>query len=70
MNKRKIIAIVAVSILLWLAMSFSISLLLAVTAFCAKIVGTPATIACLVASGVFVIFCCLMCSEEGEDEEK
>lgn len=71
MNKSKIIALVAVAIILWLVMSFSISLLLAVTAYCAKIMGTPATIACLVASGVFVIFCGLMCSEEeGEDEKK
>lgn len=70
MNKSKIIAVVAVAIILWLVMSFSISLLLAVTAYCAKIMGAPATIACFVASGVFVIFCCLMCSEEDEDAEK
>lgn len=70
MNKSKIIAVVAVAIILWLCMSFSISLLLAVTAYCAKIMGDPATIACFVASGVFVIFCCLMCSEEDEDEKK
>ena len=70
MNKSKIIAVVAVAIILWLVISFSISLLLAVTAYCAKIMGAPATIACFVASGVFVIFCCLMCSEEGEDEKK
>lgn len=68
--KSKIIALVAVAIILWLVMSFSISLLLAVTAYCAKIMGDPATIACSVIIGVFVIFCCLMCSEEGEDEEK
>lgn len=68
--KSKIIALMAVVIILWLALSFSISLLLAVTAFCAKIVGTPATIACLVASILFVIFCCFLCSKEGEDEKK
>lgn len=70
MNKSKIIAIVAVAIILWLVMSFSISLLLAVTAYCAKIMGAPATIACFVASGLFVIFCCLVCSEEDSHEEK
>ena len=70
MNKSKIIAIVAVAIILWLALYLSISLLLAVTAYCAKIMGAPATIACFVASGVFVIFCCLMCSEEDDDEKK
>lgn len=68
--KSKIIALVAVAIILWMVMSFSTSLLLAVTAYCAKIMGASATIACFVASGVFVIFCCLMCSEEGEDEKK
>ncbi len=69
--KSKIIALVAVAIILWLVLSVSISLLLAVTAWCAKIMGAPATIACFVASILFVIFCCLMCSkEEGEDEEK
>ena len=68
--KSKIIALVAVAIILWLVMSFSISLLLAVTAYCAKIMGDPATIACSVIIGVFVILCCLMCSEEDEDAEK
>lgn len=68
--KSKIIALVAVAIILWLVLSVSISLLLAVTAWCAKIMGAPATIACFVASILFVIFCCLMCSEEDEDEEK
>lgn len=66
MNKSKIIALVAVTIILWLVIS--ISLLLAV--ICAKIVGAPAAIACFVASGLFVIFCCFMCSEEDEDEKK
>lgn len=70
MNKSKIIAIVAVAIILWLALSVSISLLLAVTALCIKIMGAPAAIACFVASFLFVIFCCLLCSEEGDDEEK
>lgn len=70
MNKSKIIAVVAVAIILWLALSFGISLLLAVFALCAKIMGAPAAIACLVASILFVIFCCLMCSEEGKDEKK
>ena len=70
MNKSKIIALVAVAIILWLVMSFSISLLLAVTAYCAKIMGAPAAIACFVASGVFGIFCCLMCSEEDSDAKK
>lgn len=68
--KNKIIALVAVAIILWLVMSFSISLLLSMTAFCIKIMGAPAAIACFVASILFVIFCCLMCSEEGEDDEK
>lgn len=68
--KNKIIVLVAVAIILWLVMSFSISLLLAVSTWCAKIMGAPAAIACFVASFLFVIFCCLMCSEEGEDEEK
>lgn len=68
--KSKIIALVAVAIILWLVMSFSISLLLAVTAYCAKIMGNLATIACFVISGVFVICCCLMCSEVDEDEKK
>lgn len=68
--KSKIIALVAVVIILWLVMSFSISLLLAVTAYCAKIMGNSATIACFVISGVFVEFCCLMCNEEDEDEKK
>ena len=68
--KSKIIALVAVAILLWLVLSVSISLMLAVSTWCAKIMGAPAAIACFVASGVFVIFCCLMCSEEGEDEKK
>ena len=68
--KSKIIALVAVAIILWLVMSVSISLLLAASAWCVKIMGAPAAIACFVASGVFVIFCCLMCSEEGEDEKK
>ena len=71
MNKSKIIAVVAVAIILWLVLSVSISLLLAVTAWCAKIMGAPAAIACFVASFLFVIFCCLLCSEEdGENEEK
>lgn len=68
--KSKIIALVAVAIILWLMLSVSISLLLAVTAWCAKIMGAPATIACFVASILFVIFCCLMCSKEGDDDEK
>lgn len=68
--KSKIIALVAVAIILWLVLSVSISLLLAVTAWCAKIMGAPATIACFVASILFVIFCCLMCSKEGDDDEK
>lgn len=68
--KSKIIALVAVAIILWLVMSFSISLLLAASAWCTKIMGAPAAIACFVASILFVIFCCLMCSEEGEDDEK
>ena len=68
--KRKIIAVMAVAIILWLVMSLSISLLLAVSAWCAKIMGAPAAIACFVASFLFVIFCCFLCSEEGEDEEK
>lgn len=70
MNKSKIIALMAVAIILWLVMSFSISLLLAASAWCVKIMGAPAAIACFVASILFVIFCCLMCSEEGEDEKK
>lgn len=70
MNKSKIIAIVAVAIILWLVLSVSISLLLAVTTWCVKIMGAPAAIACLVASILFVIFCCLMCSEEDEDAKK
>nr|DAQ81085.1 MAG TPA: hypothetical protein [Caudoviricetes sp.] len=69
--KSKIIALVAVAILLWLVLSVSISLLLAVTALCIKIMGAPAAIACFVASILFVIFCSLLCSEEkGEDEKK
>lgn len=68
--KSKIIALVAVSIIMWLALSFSISLLMAVSTWCVKIMGAPAAIACFVASILFVIFCCLMCSEEGEDAEK
>lgn len=69
--KSKIIALVAVAIILWLALSVSISLLLAASAWCAKIMGAPAAIACFVASFLFVIFCCLLCSEEdGEDEKK
>lgn len=68
--KSKIISLVAVAIILWLVLSVSISLLLAVTAWCAKIMGAPATIACFVASILFVIFCCLMCSKEDEDEKK
>ena len=68
--KSKIIALVPVAIILWMVLSVSISLLLAASAWCVKIMGAPAAIACFVASGVFVIFCCLMCSEEGEDEEK
>lgn len=70
MNKSKIIAIVAVAIILWLVLSLSISLLLAVSAWCAKIMGAPAAIACFVASFMFVIFCCILCSEEGDDDEK
>lgn len=70
MNKSKIIAIVLVAIILWLVMSFSISLMLAVSAWCAKIMGAPAAIACFVASFLFVIFCCFLCSEEDENEEK
>ena len=68
--KSKIIALVAVAIILWLVMPFSISLLLAVSTWCAKIMGAPAAIACFVASFLFVIFCCLICSEEGDDEKK
>lgn len=69
--KSKIIGLVAVAIILWLVLSVSISLLLAATAWCAKIMGAPAAIACFAASFLFVIFCCLMCSEEeGEDEKK
>ena len=68
--KSKIIALVAVAIILWLVLSVSISLLLAASAWCVKIMGAPAAIACFVASGVFVIFCCLMCREEGEGEKK
>lgn len=68
--KSKIIALVAVAIILWMALSFSISLLLAVSTWCAKIMGAPAAIACFVASFLFVIFCCLICSEEGDDEKK
>lgn len=68
--KSKIIGLVAVAIILWLVLSVSISLLLAMTAFCIKIMGAPAAIACFVASILFVIFCCLMCSEEGDDAEK
>lgn len=70
MNKSKIIAIVAVAIILWLVLSFSISVLLAVSALCAKIMGAPAAIACFVASFLFVIFCCFLCSEEDDDAEK
>lgn len=70
MNKSKIIAVVAVAIILWLVMSFSISLLLAVSAWCAKIMGAPAAIACFVASFLFVIFCCLLCSEEEDSHEE
>ena len=68
--KSKIIAVVAVAIILWLVMSFSISVLLAVSAWCAKIMGAPAAIACLVASFLFVIFCCFLCSEEEDGHEK
>ena len=68
--KSKIIALVTVAIILWLVLSVSISLMLAVSDWCVKIMGAPAAIACFVASGVFVIFCCLMCSEEDEDAEK
>lgn len=69
--KSKIIGLVAVAIILWLVLSVSISLLLAMTALCIKIMGAPAAIACFAASILFVIFCCLMCSEEdGEDEKK
>lgn len=64
MNKSKIIAVVAVAIILWMCLSLSISLLLAVSAWCAKIMGAPAAIACFVASFLFVIFCCFLCSEE------
>lgn len=68
--KNKIIALVAVAIILWLVLSVSISLLLAASAWCAKIMGAPAAIACFVASFLFVIFCCFLCSEEGDDEKK
>ena len=68
--KSKIIALVEVAIILWLVMSVSISLMLAASAWCVKIMGAPAAIACFAASILFVIFCCLMCSEEDEDEEK
>ena len=68
--KSKIIALVAVAIILWLVLSVSISLLLAASAWCVKIMGAPAAIACFVASFLFVIFCCLICSEEGDDEKK
>lgn len=68
--KSKIIALVAVAIILWLVLSVSISMLLAASAWCAKIMGAPAAIACFVASFLFVIFCCFLCSEEGEDEKK
>lgn len=68
--KSKIIALVAVAIILWLVMSFSISLLLSASAWCIKIMGAPAAIACFAASFLFVIFCCFLCSEEGEDEKK
>lgn len=68
--KNKIIALVAVAIILWFVLSVSISLLLAVTALCIKIMGAPAAIACFVASILFVIFCCLVCSKEDEDAEK
>ena len=68
--KNKIIVLVAVAIILWMVLSVSISLLLAASAWCVKIMGAPAAIACFVASILFVIFCCLMCSEGGEDEEK
>lgn len=67
--KSKIIALVAVAIILWLVLSVSISLLLAASAWCAKIMGAPAAIACFIASVLFVAFCCFMCSEEGENEE-
>ena len=68
--KSKIIALVAVAIILWLVLSFSISLLLAVTAYCDKIMGAPAAIACFVASFMFVIFCCILCSEEEDSHEE
>ena len=68
--KSKIIALVAVAIILWLVLSVSISLMLAVSTWCAKIMGAPAAISCFVASFLFVIFCCLMCSEGDEDAEK
>ena len=68
--KSKIIALVAVAIILWMALSFSISLLLAASDWCVKIMGAPAAIACFAASILFVIFCCLMCSAEDEDAEK
>lgn len=70
MNKSKIIAVMAVAIILWLVLSFSISLLLAVSAWCAKIMGAPAAIACFVASFMFVIFCCFLCSEEKDSHEE
>lgn len=70
MNKSKIIAVVAVAIILWLCLSLSISVLLAVSSWCAKIMGAPAAIACFVASFLFVIFCCLLCSEEKDNHEK
>lgn len=68
--KSKIIALVAVAIILWLVLSVSISLLLAASAWCVKIMGAPAAIACFVASFLFVIFCCLLCSEEEDSHEE
>ena len=68
--KSKIIALVAVAIILLLVLSVSISLMLAVSTWCAKFMGARAAIACFAASFLFGIFCCLMCSEEGEDEKK
>ena len=63
--KSKIISLVAVAIILWLVLSVSISLLLAVTALCIKIMGAPAAIACFVASFLFVAFCCFIVQRGG-----
>ena len=65
--KNKIIAVIIVAIILWLVLSVGISLLLAASAWCAKIMGAPAAIACFIASFIFVIFCCFVCSEEDQE---